>query len=188
MIIVQIGANRGSDDLTEIIKNKNIEKLILVEPLIIHNSHILECYSWVENIFIENVAISLTPHDKNMISFYYHIKDGPDFQVASIDKNHVAKHYGGDHSGIIEIKVNCITLNDLFEKYKLSKIDVLFIDAEGIDDLIVKSIDFSKYNIENIYFENLHITHKDVYNFLKDNNYNIIENIGTNGWCSLAKK
>ena len=37
MVVVQIGANRGNDDFTEIIKNKKIEKLILVEPLDFHN-------------------------------------------------------------------------------------------------------------------------------------------------------
>jgi FkbM family methyltransferase len=188
MIVVQIGVNRGNDDLTEIIKDKNIKKLILVEPLNIHNDHIQQCYSWVKKLYIENIAIGLTPQDDDMISFYYHISDGPEFQVASIDKNHVAKHYGWDYSGIVEIKVKSMSLNNLFKKYKLSKIDVLFIDAEGIDDLIIKSIDFSNYDIKKIYFENLHITHKDIYEFLKEKNYKITQSVGTNGWCSLAER
>lgn len=186
MIIVQIGANRGNDDLTAIIGNTQPTKLILIEPLSLHNEKIRECYSWVKNLVIDNVAI--TVGDENTINFYIHENDGPGYEVASVDKNHVAKHYGWDTTKIKELQVNCITMNNLFKKHKIKKIDVLFIDAEGIDDFIIKSIDYSKYDIDKIYFENLHLSHKDIYDFLAQKGYKITHKTGTNGWCSLAEK
>jgi hypothetical protein len=60
MNIVQIGTCIANDDLTNLIGKKQPDKLILVEPLSIHNNQINECYNWVENIYIENIAISIT--------------------------------------------------------------------------------------------------------------------------------
>ncbi len=186
MIIVQIGANRGNDDLTNLIGKTQPDKLILVEPLSIHNEKIQQCYSWVKNLVIDNVAITISNDEK--ITFYFHEKDGPGYEVGSVDKNHVAKHYGWDTSGIKEVEVNSLTTNNLFKRHKLKKIDILFIDAEGIDDLIIKSIDYSKYDISKIYFENLHLSEKDIYDFLAEKGYKITHKTGTNGWCSLAEK
>ena len=45
--IVQIGTNRANDDVTELVNQYSnyIEKLILVEPLIVHHSTIEQCYN-----------------------------------------------------------------------------------------------------------------------------------------------
>ena len=83
--------------------------------------------------------------------------DGPGFEVASVDINHITKHYPNTVDRVVKTSIESITINDLFEKHNLSKIDILFIDAEGIDDIIIRSIDFSKIEINQIYFENLHI-------------------------------
>jgi hypothetical protein len=85
-------------------------------------------------------------------------------------------------------KINNISINDLFKKYNLTSIDILFIDAEGYDDKIIKSINFDEFDIKKIYFENLHISDFYVYDILKSEKYEIIKNIGTNGWCDLAIK
>ena len=79
-------------------------------------------------------------------------------------------------------------INQLFEKYNITDLDILYIDAEGIDDLIIKSIDFNKINISKIYFENLHITQPDIYTYLENKGYKIKKNIGHNFWTDLAEK
>jgi len=185
MKIIQLGVCVGNDDLTKILGKTQPEILILVEPMKLHNEKILECYGWVNNLFIENVAISFD--EKKEMSFYYHENDGPLYEVASIKIEHILKH-GYDKSGIKEIKVESITVNDLLDKYKLHKIDILFIDTEGVDDLIIKSIDFNKLEIDEIYFENLHLSQSDIYSFLENKGYAIIDKWGSMGWTSFAKK
>lgn len=187
MIVVQIGTNRAYDDLTDMIAGVDVSKLILVEPIHFHNEKILECYGSRPNVVVENIAISIDPAD-TALSFYLHSNDGPKYEVASVDIEHVAKHYGHDKSGIFELKVNSLTINELFDKHSLQKIDILFIDAEGIDDKIIKSINFDKFDISKIYFENLHLTEQDIYQFLQSKGYGIVHRTGTNGWCSLAQK
>ena len=51
------------------------------------------------------------------------------------------------------LKINCITLNKIMEKYSISKIDVLKLDIEGVaDEVIAKALN-DKVNIDQICFE-----------------------------------
>lgn len=194
MVIVQIGTCRANDDVSKLVKSGiEIHKLILVEPMKIHNEKILECYKDTKNVYLENVVVS--EKDESQISFYYNIYDGPLYEVASTDINHILKH-GYTIDNIVELKVDCVTLNKLFEKYNLENIDILFIDAEGLDDTLIKTINFEKYNIKKIYFEYLHLKNDDIYNFLDNSGYDVIRDSGNHhpnghyfvGWSSLAIK
>lgn len=187
MKIVQIGTNTGNDDLSKLIQDNQPDLLLLVEPMKIHNEKIEDQYKWVKNKVIENIAITTDSSSEQETSFFYHKNDGPLYEVASIDPYHILKH-GYHPEGIVELRVECKTINALFEKYNLQQIDILFIDAEGLDDHIIKSIDFSKFKINEIYFENLHIKNQDIYQYLNKLGYSIIEKVGMNGWSSLAKK
>jgi len=187
MKIVQIGTNTGNDDLSKLIQDNQPDLLLLVEPMKIHNEKIEDQYKWVKNKVIENIAITTESSSEQETSFFYHKNDGPLYEVASIDRYHILKH-GYHPEGIVEIRVECKTINALFEKYNLQQINILFIDAEGLDDQIIKSIDFSKFKINEIYFENLHLKNQDIYEYLNKLGYFIIEKVGMNGWSSLAKK
>lgn len=185
MKIVQIGTCVGNDDLTKLIENVDPEILVLVEPMSIHNDKIKQCYFDKNNLHIENLAI--TTNNQDEMIFYYHKDDGPMYEVASTDINHIIKH-GYEIEGIVELKVKCITINELFDKYGLQKIDILFVDAEGFDDRIIKSIDFTRFDISKIYFENLHLKDNTIFNFLEKLGFRITKNVGYNGWSSLAEK
>lgn len=183
MNIVQIGANRANDDLTSLIGDQQPSKFIIIEPLAIHNEHINNCYNWVENKIIENIAI--VDDDLESVDFYYHADDGPNYEVASIDENHILNHRYSK-SGIIKINVSCSTINKLLKKHKINNLDILFIDAEGMDEKIIKSINFSEYTINKIYFENLHLK-TDINSYLKDKGYAIKSNFGICGWMNMAE-
>jgi FkbM family methyltransferase len=180
MIVVQVGANRGYDELTHLIKNINIDKLILIEPLSKFNDSLKKCYSDINNLFIENVAIT-DDINKTTDYFYLHEKMDDNMEQASLLKTHIDKVF--DHSEykidknhedqIIKLPVNCTTINNIFNKHNLKNIDILFIDAEGFDDKIIKSIDFFNFNIKKIYYENMHIDFEDMSNFLKTNGYTV---------------
>jgi hypothetical protein len=181
MNIVQIGTHKAYDDLYSIVSEINpsdIENLILIEPQEQYNPSISECYNRY-NPSIENILI----HYKDIDNEYFYYTN--ETEVSSIKSSHLIEHYQSNYN-IISKK--CITINKLFEKYKMSKIDILFIDAEGIDDEIIYSIDFDKYDVSEIYYENLHINNASVENFLVKKNYSVTKNVLSNGWTNKAKK
>ena len=166
MNVIQIGANKGCnsnfngpDDFFNLIKDYNFSKLILVEPLEVHISSLEERYANIKNLNIENIAIT---HDSSCkeLDFFYHKDDGPLYFVASTDPSHIKK------------TVKCLSIHQLFEKYDLQEIDILCIDTEGLDGDILKSIDFEKFKIKEIYYEYTHQKF-DIASFLKTKGYSV---------------
>jgi hypothetical protein len=88
----------------------------------------------------------------------------------------------------IESELDSITVNNLLLKHKIDTLDILFIDAEGMDSEIIKSIDFNKFDIKKIYYENLHINNQELIIFLESKNYFINEGQLSNGWTNEAIK
>lgn len=191
MVVIQIGANRGYDDFTALIKDRYITKLILVEPLSAHNQKLHECYSYINNKVIVNSLI--TDSNKNEECIYIHKQDGFEFnnnyELASTNYNH-AKNIRPYYEEIDIIKISCknMTANTLFDEFKLKDIDILFIDTEGCDSKIIKSIDFKKFNIKELYYENLHIDANDLRCFLRDKGFKITEKVFNFGWTDKAVK
>ena len=193
MNIIQIGTNRANDDITPLVNQYSsiLNKFIAVEPLSVHHSTIKECYKNVSQLIIEGIAVTPTP-TKEQLTFYYHKEDGPGFEVASTNREHILKHviYNPKltEDGLVELKVDCLTLNQLFDKHALTNIDILYIDAEGLDFELIKSIDFNRFNIINIIYEHLHIDGEEAIKFLESKGYSTIKNYGHNGWSHAAVK
>jgi FkbM family methyltransferase len=195
MIVVQIGANRGNDELTSIIKGMSVSKLILVEPMSKFNESLLKCYEGINNLFIENIAITDDVNKKSE-KFYLHEKMDENVEQASLLKSHVNKVFNRPEYTfdkpydvqLIEMEVSCSTINDLFTKYELKNIDILFIDAEGFDDKIIKSIDFNNFNIKKIYYENMHINMLDMSDFLIKMGYDVSNGTSFTPHNSVATK
>lgn len=199
MIIFQLGVCQSNDDTSQYIKDNKInpDLLVLVEPMSVHNETIwkfyrdLDCVN-LDNVKLENIAI--TTQSTGDVSFYYHPNDfgnpatSASFEVASVDPMHLAKH-GYRINELVELKVPSMTMNKLFDKYNVIDIDLLSVDTEGMDDTILKSIDYNKFNIKTIIFENLHIKDQNIYSFLESCGYNIVnKNYGNNGWNVLVQK
>jgi hypothetical protein len=186
MKLVQIGSNRGYDDFTEIVKNINpsdVDLLLLIEPNEELNSDLHDCYYEYSPV-IENVVIN-TDENEEKTKFYV-FSNTHYSELSSLSCEHLIKHYVD--SDIIEKEIRCYTINNLFEKYKIVNLDVLFIDAEGLDYELITSIDFEKYNINKIYYENLHINNDLMVSFLDLKNYKVNRNVLMNGWTSEAYK
>ena len=198
--IVQVGTNRADDDLTEMIKNlppSLIDLLLLIEPLTVHHSKIAHCYKHIKNKIIINNVITSSENSGQIVDFYYHIADGPNYEVASTDINHILKHSGGhpeflDKAGYRKITSYALDINTLFKVFSLEAIDILMVDAEGQDSDIIKSIDLHRYDIKNIYFENLHLPegrqdqNAEVYKFLEKQGYALNYKCLSNNWMSHA--
>lgn len=89
-------------------------------------------------------------------------------QLASFSKEHIAKHeerVPGLSSQITSTIVNTISFQDLLDKFQVRSIDVLQIDAEGVDALLLSWFPFDRvkpgvvhYEIEHMSGDELHKT------------------------------
>jgi FkbM family methyltransferase len=122
-------------------------------------------------VFFENVAISNT---RKICNFYVvdetsqFCKTHPHFNeagglwgdlVGSLDRNHIFKCKPSlSDKEIKTLQVECVTLQDIIDKYQLNRIDVLHMDAEGHDEAILLSINFEKIKPKIIMFEHVHMS------------------------------
>jgi len=156
MKIIQIGANNGKDHVFDLIKeNQNsLELAILIEPIPFIINELKSQYENINNVIVENIAITDNKDIKTMTLYYL---GDSNYEVSSFSKNHVITHKPPGSSYPLEsLEVSCFTINDIMDKYNLDIIDYLFIDTEGLDVHIIASIDFTKYKFKNIIFEAIH--------------------------------
>jgi len=170
ILVVQLGTNNGKDDVNKFCKTVVPSKIILVEPFAIHNDSIRERYINLP-FTIENIAVSDT--DSTEITMYYTELDGPQrlynslhgsYQVTSTSPEHLKKYY--PRNALRQFSIPSMNINSLFEKHELTTVDYLFIDIEGLDLTVLKSIDFLKYNIRNIQIEHVHINEDELNSFM----------------------
>lgn len=187
MTIVQIGANVGNDDLYRLVaatKPEDVRLLVLVEPQRECNARLSECYEGY-NHFIENCVI--TPEERGGEVTFFTSKC---HWLSSLSREHVLKHererekYGG--LDVVEVRVPCLTLNALLAKHDLTELDVLFIDAEGCDDRLIRSLDFDRFRVDRIYYEHAHIDREALREFLAAKGYTVASAGFPDGLCSVA--
>jgi FkbM family methyltransferase len=177
MIVVQIGTNNGNDHVRDFCCIHKPSKVILVEPFSIHYDDIQKNYSGIENVVTEMIAI--TPNSEKLATLFYSIADGPSrgpgfsYQVTSMIAEHLLIPGHGHYSisDLRPITVEAMTINELFIKHNLHKIDYLFLDIEGIDFEILEMIDFSKFDIKNIQIEILHLDKVKLDTFMNKHGY-----------------
>ena len=161
--LVVIGAHSGIH-IKNLISEYYNHKVLLVEP-VPYNYQILEKnYRNNENIFISRNAI----FDEAKKDNFYHVKKdsikklGKHWasQIGSFDKNHILNHkskrFDIKDDDIQITEVEFITFQDLVDKYSINSINKLQIDVEGAEYKIMKSIDYNKIKIKNIFFESKH--------------------------------
>lgn len=133
--MVEIGAADGIDNSNsfDLIKDHNWRAL-LVEPHPGFFMDLLKLYSDEPRVTLSNYAISSSVSRRKL---------GIDGQCSSLVYNKP-----------ISIEVQCITLNDLFELYKVpAEFEFLSIDCEGEDMAVLKSLNWNRYNIKAVCVE-----------------------------------
>lgn len=174
---IEIGANNGINFSNTYFFEKTLNwQGICVEPY----PELFEELRNNRNCYCENVCIAT---EKNIVKFlkchgfitemYSGILDNYDPRHLERIDNEI-KTYGGSKE-IIEVQ--CISFDDLIEKYQIDKIDLLSIDIEGGEEKIIKSIDFSKTYIVIIIIEN-NFDNNDIRNYLKSKGYDLIKRLG----------
>ena len=90
------------------------------------------------------------------------------------------------------IKIKCKKLNTILEENNLNKFEYLNIDVEGNELNVVKGLDLVKYNPNLITIENNNLIIEDyikseIYNLLKDRNYDFIGKSGVTNFFLIKK-
>lgn len=93
------------------------------------------------------------------MNFYYTEKDAPHFQVASINPQHVLKHYPNLKLENLHIqKIPSIDLGLFIDQIiGNNKIELLSLDIEGIDAEVLLDTNLTEINVNYISFEHLHL-------------------------------
>jgi FkbM family methyltransferase len=143
-IYIQIGANVGNDEFFRKVKElKSPAEIHLIEPNKNLHDELRQCYSSLSNyhnILIHDFGIS----NKSEISVLNLYSNSG--LSSLIDR----KSYNYKQS---QIEIYCKTFNEFCKEFKISKIEYLTIDTEGLDYEILNSIDPSSIDIKEIVFE-----------------------------------
>lgn len=83
-----------------------------------------------------------------------------------------------------EIKMKAVRLQSLFDKYGITKVDLISIDVEGAELQVLNSIDFNKTSIDVLLIENNYGLQKET-EFLINRGYKLLGNIQ---WDSVFVK
>ena len=161
--LVVLGAHIGIHIKGDIEK-LSPEKVLLVEPVPHNVAAIKKNLIHLDNVIIEQVAIS----NKNEIKNFYFVKEKSIHKlkkhwssgIGSFNKQHLLDHkskrFKIEEEDIDKISIEAIRFKDLVDKYNINQIDKLLVDVEGSEFAILNDIDLSSINIKKIIFEYKH--------------------------------
>tara|TARA_B100000945_G_C20398665_1_gene606147 strand:+ start:105 stop:830 length:726 start_codon:yes stop_codon:yes gene_type:complete len=192
--IIDLGffSQEGQDKFLNKIFNKNKGYYVDIgasDGIKISNSYFFEKLGW------DGIAIEANPKQfKNLISnrkckclnicigkkankkIFLQI-DGPAKNYSGLLDNYNYQHLRKAHLGVYNrggkinyLEISVLNLNDVVEN---NIIDILFIDTEGSEFDILKSIDFNKLKIKSICVENFYKDFR-IFELLKKNDYHLI--------------
>lgn len=111
------------------------------------------------NSIIEHCAVS--DQDEDSVTFYANSRGS----LSTLDRTRekdFAKRFGHFFTGFQEQLVPMRTLNTLFTKHNISRIDILSIDVEGHEIEVLKGLDLNKYRPKVLLVESDTKEHEDL--------------------------
>lgn len=167
-VVVQIGSNDGvtRDPIHNLLLRKRKWRVLFVEPVPFLFNKLKKNYSGDPRFKFENSVIN----DGSSVTFYWvaetakeAIPDLPDWydQLGGFDRAHITKHIPELEPFIEKAEFSGITLDDLFEKHAIERLDLLHIDTEGADFKILSQLDLRKRTPKIILYEKKHLSRKE---------------------------
>jgi len=151
-VIVQLGACNGKDHVRQF----KDEELYLVEPNLQHIESLQEQYP--DSTIVTNAIVPLD--NIGTVTMWYSNLDGPKYEVTSLDKYHILDH-GYPEESLESFTTDGITLDELLDAFELKKVDILFLDIEGVEEKVLLEFPFEKYDITELQVEALHLRDRD---------------------------
>lgn len=170
-IFVQVGAGAGDldtnakcrDGFTEFIKKlprERVKRIVLVEPNPINIPLLRECWKEYAEAEIYEIAIIPSSMKNSYMELYYTTDDYPNCQVASINKQHVRKHYRNSEITSVSVPTRDIKAF-LQETVPGQEVELLALDIEGIDAEVILDIDCEVIKLKYLSFEYIHLDHEE---------------------------
>lgn len=161
VFFVQVGSNDGvqGDPLHDLIVDRESWGGIFIEPIDFLFQRLRQNYGEAKRFVFENVAIGT---EKGTRTFYYVSEqangelDLPYWhdQLGSFDKTHIIRMLGEQMIPyIVEAEVECLPLQDVFDRNRVDQIDLIHIDTEGFDYKVLSQVDIKRYRPSAILFE-----------------------------------
>jgi len=160
---MSIGAYDGieNDPLSHFIRNRRCQA-ILLEPQKKVFERLKDNYREYQHCLLVNKAVDEISGERDLYVVSDTLKGQPSWasQIASFDLNHVTKHEDilpGVSHNIRSERIKTISFPDLLDEYDIESVHILQIDAEGMDDRIIKWIPFSMIKPGLLIFEIAHM-------------------------------
>lgn len=161
VFFVQVGSNDGvqGDPIHDLIVSRENWSGIFIEPIDFLFQRLRKNYGEAGRFIFENVAIGT---EKGTKTFYYVSEkartelDLPYWhdQLGSFDKAHITRALGEQMSPyIVEEDIECLPLQDVFDRNRVEAIDLIHIDTEGFDYKVLSQLDLERYKPSIILFE-----------------------------------
>lgn len=157
--IVQIGANNGEDEdsVARILGDFSC-KAVLVEPHPQASEALRERYKGYDNVAVDQRPIS---QDGATLKFY--MSSAPSqSNISSVDRDHVEKFVssynsklaeGATPAEVVALTLESISVQQLLTDHGVDYLDILAVDAEGLDYEIVSSVLDNGLEVGSIFFE-----------------------------------
>jgi FkbM family methyltransferase len=144
---IQIGTNNGDDDFFKIVSNLTEKtNIILIEPQSYLIPTIESNYKGLIDKHNITILNNWVVHDKTITNLYEYEETTNGVLSSVIHRK--------SYDNVVNlINFEPITILEICDKYKIDKIDLLFIDTEGYDYTIINSLDLKKLNITEIICE-----------------------------------
>lgn len=168
VFFVQVGSNDGvqGDPIHNLISRNKMWAGIFIEPVGYIFQRLMKNYHNDKRFIFENVAIGAK---KGRVKFYYVSEDakaelGDDLpfwydQLGSFNKDYILNHlHGKVEPYLVEEEVECVTLQEIFERNNVKKIDLLHIDTEGFDYKVLSQVNFERYKPMVVLYEHRHLS------------------------------
>jgi FkbM family methyltransferase len=161
-VVLVVGAFDGvTNDPTGDFIRANDTRAVLVEPQPGPFARLRENYECTPGVSLVNAAVDGSSGERDMFTVAMDGTGVPDWmeQTASFDRAHVEKHLPSEHHDkILTIVVPVMSFADLIGQYGLEKIDILQIDAEGLDVQMLEWFPFETVRPGVVHFERTHMT------------------------------
>jgi FkbM family methyltransferase len=180
VFFINIGANDGitEDPIAKYVKKYQWEG-IMVEPVGYLFERLKKNYQGFPIAF-ENSAIAKQTGKQK----FYRTAPSlalPDYyqRMGTLNKHFLLQHGAGTPNlkdYLIEEEINCLSFNDLKNKYQFSEAQLILIDTEGQDAEILQNIDLQALKTEIVIFEHIFLSfssYKKILLLLKKQGFNV---------------